>query len=334
MTRNVTIKDIAREAGVSISTVSRILNNAPLVRGEKRQKVLDVIEQMGYEPNASAQGLVRGRSMTVGVLTQDIASPFYSEVSRGIDVGFSGTGYQPIFVNGHWEVQDEASAVAALIRRQVDGLIILGGRLPEQQLHALSERFPLILIGRDVPGLEHCCLRVDDLEGAYLATRHLLDLGHRRIAHLAGIASHKDAMERFEGYRKALSEAGIPFDPELVYEGEFNEPSGILAVERWVSSGIHFSAIFAANDQMAYGARLALYRRGIRVPEDVSLVGYDDLPASRFALPPMTSVHQPLFEMGEIAAHTLLKRLQNNESEMSPVSVTLMVRESTRYHRR
>ncbi|WP_034345554.1 LacI family DNA-binding transcriptional regulator [Deinococcus misasensis] len=334
MTRNVTIKDIAREAGVSISTVSRILNNAPLVRGEKRQKVLDVIEQMGYEPNASAQGLVRGRSMTVGVLTQDIASPFYSEVSRGIDVGFSGTGYQPIFVNGHWEAQDEASAVAALIRRQVDGLIILGGRLPEQQLHALSERFPLILIGRDVPGLEHCCLRVDDLEGAYLATRHLLDLGHRRIAHLAGIASHKDAMERFEGYRKALSEAGIPFDPELVYEGEFNEPSGILAVERWVSSGIHFSAIFAANDQMAYGARLALYRRGIRVPEDVSLVGYDDLPASRFALPPMTSVHQPLFEMGEIAAQTLLTRLQNNESEMSPVSVTLMVRESTRYHRR
>ena len=334
MSRNVTIKDIAKVAGVSISTVSRILNNAPLVTPEKRQKVLEVIGQMGYEPNASAQGLVRGKSMTVGVLTQDIASPFYNEVARGIDVGLSGTGYQPIFVNGHWEAQDEASAVAALTRRQVDGLIILGGRLPEQQLHALSERFPLILIGRYVPGLEHCCMRVDDLQGAYLATRHLIELGHRRIAHIAGITSHRDAVERFEGYRMALSDAGIAFDSDLIYEGEFDEPSGILAVESWVTKGVHFSAIFAANDQMAYGARLALYRRGIRVPEDVSLVGYDDLPASSFSLPPLTSMHQPLFEMGEIAAQTLLSRLQDEDCDIPQIAVTLNVRESTRYHRR
>ncbi|WP_034335817.1 LacI family DNA-binding transcriptional regulator [Deinococcus misasensis] len=334
MTRNVTIKDIAREAGVSISTVSRILNHAPLVREEKRQKVLSVIEQLGYQPNASAQNLVRGTSMTVGVLTQDIASPFYSEVARGIEAGFSGSGYQPIFVNGHWEVQDETAAISALIRRQMDGIIILGGRLPETQLHALNARFPIMMVGRHISGLEEHCLHIDDLEGAYLATRHLLDLGHQRIGHIAGILTHTDVVQRFAGYRMALSEARIPFDPELVYEGEFTESSGILAIERWVSSGIHFSAIFAANDQMAYGARLALYRRGIRVPEDVSLVGYDDLPASRFFLPPLTTVHQPLFEMGEKAAHCMLNQLRDQHDPMHPLQVRLSVRESTRYHHR
>ncbi|GEM45479.1 LacI family DNA-binding transcriptional regulator [Deinococcus cellulosilyticus] len=334
MSRNVTIKDIAKEAGVSISTVSRTLNNAPLVTPEKRQRVLEVIGRTGYEPNASAQGLVRGKSMTIGVLTQDIASPFYDEITRGIDAGFSGSGYQPIFVNGHWDAQDEVTAVLALTRRQVDGLIVLGGRLPEAQLHALSKRFPLLMVGRFVPELSHCCLRVDHVHGARLATRHLIELGHRRIAHIAGISSHKDAADRLEGYRLALAEAGLEFHPELVYEGEFDEPSGILAVESWLAQGIHFSAIFAANDQMAYGARLALYRRGIRVPEDVSLVGYDDLPASHFSLPPLTTVRQPLFEMGELAAQTLLRRLHTPDSEVPDVAVTLNVRESTCYHRR
>ncbi|WP_119674849.1 LacI family DNA-binding transcriptional regulator [Deinococcus sp. RM] len=335
MTRNVTIRDIAREAGVSISTVSRALNGQVPVAPDKRQRVLDATRRLGYEPNAAAQGLVRGRTMTVGVLTQDIASPFYSEVSRGIDAGLAGSGYQPIFVNGHWEIQDEAAAITALTRRQVDAVIVLGGRLDARQLRDLHARVPLVVVGRQVPGLDDACLSVDNVQGAFLATTHLLQLGHRRIAHVAGIPSQRDAVDRLEGYRLALAEAGVPFDPALVFEGNFNEASGIQAVEHWLGRAAHFSAVFAANDQMAYGVGLGLYRRGMRVPEDVSLVGFDDLPASQFTLPPLTTVHHPAREMGELAARHLLARLNDPgaPAELPQLPITLSVRESVRFAR-
>ncbi|MVN89339.1 LacI family DNA-binding transcriptional regulator [Deinococcus sp. HMF7620] len=335
MTRNVTIKDIARAADVSISTVSRTLNGSSAVAGDKRARVLAAAQELGYEPNAAAQGLVRGRSMTIGVLTQDIASPFYNEVSRGIDAGFAGSGYQPIFVNGHWEIQDESAAITALTRRQVDGLIILGGRLTDQALRDLAARFPLALVGRRVPGLEPMCLSIDNVQGAFLATTHLIQLGHRRIGHLTGVPSQRDAVDRLEGYRLALADAGLAFDPRLVFEGDFNETAGILAVEHWLGQGVGLSAIFAANDQMAYGARLGLYRRGIRVPDDISLMGFDDLPASQFTLPPLTSVHQPLFEMGQQAASAVLHQLLTPDEPLPhpDLPLTLSVRESVRYAR-
>ncbi|WP_221091508.1 LacI family DNA-binding transcriptional regulator [Deinococcus aquaedulcis] len=335
MTRNVTIKDIARAAEVSISTVSRTLNGSSAVAEAKRVRVLAAAERLGYEPNVAAQGLVRGRSMTIGVLTQDIASPFYSEVARGIDVGFAGSGYQPIFVNGHWQIQDESAAITALIRRQVDGLIILGGRLGDAQLADLHARFPLVLVGRRVAALGGACLSVDNVQGAFLATSHLIQLGHRRIGHVTGVSSQRDAVDRLEGYRLALAEAGLAFDARLVFEGDFSESAGIQAVEHWLGQGAALSAIFTANDQMAYGARLGLYRRGIRVPEDISLIGFDDLPASQFTLPPLTSVHQPLFEMGQQAARTVLHRLQTPDLPLTPpeLPLSLSVRESVRYAR-
>ncbi|WP_412029152.1 LacI family DNA-binding transcriptional regulator [Deinococcus yunweiensis] len=333
MTRAVTIRDIASAAHVSISTVSRTLNGQATVAPDKRQRVLEAVSRLGYQPNAQAQGLVWGRSMTIGVLTQDIASPFYSEVARGIDAGFAGSGYQPVFVNGHWQIQDEAEAIVALTRRQVDGLIILGGQLGVTQLRELAARYPLVLVGRQVPGLEYVSLNVDNVQGAAMATRHLLQLGHRRIGHIAGVATQQDAIDRLQGYRLALAEAGMPFDPRLVFEGDFHEASGIQAVEHWLGLGVGLSAIFAANDQMAYGARLGLYRRGIRVPDDISLVGFDDLPASQFTLPPLTSVRQPLFEMGRHAANTVLLRLKEPETqpELAALPLTMSVRESVRY---
>ncbi|NTY01009.1 LacI family DNA-binding transcriptional regulator [Deinococcus sp. JMULE3] len=332
MTRNVTIRDIAREAGVSISTVSRALNGQVPVAPDKLQRVLDATRRLRYEPNAAAQGLVRGRSMTVGVLTQDIASPFYSEVSRGIDAALAGSGYQPIFVNGHWAVQDEAAAITALTRRQVDALIVLGGRLSDGHLRDLHARLPLVVVGRRVPGLEAACLSVDNVQGAFLATTHLIQLGHRRIGHITGEQSQRDALDRLDGYRRALAAAGVPFDPALVFEGDFHEGSGILAVEHWLARATAFSAIFAANDQMAYGAGLGLYRRGLRVPEDVSLVGFDDLPGSQFTLPPLTSVHHPAREMGELAARHLLTHLNDPAAPagLPGLDITLSVRESVR----
>jgi LacI family transcriptional regulator len=172
-------------------------------------------------------------------------------------------------------------------------------------------------------------LGIDNRKGAYEGIRHLIELGHRRIAHIAGPTSHPDAIERLEGYRAALEDANIPFDPSLITVGDYMEQSGVLAVESLLARGALFTAIFAANDQMAYGASVALYRRGIRVPHDVSLVGFDDLPSSSYFTPPLTTVRQPGPEMGWEAARLVLALLEGYNYTPEPLSTRLVVREST-----
>ncbi len=177
-------------------------------------------------------------------------------------------------------------------------------------------------------------LKADDHEGAMQATRHLISLGHRRIAFVAGPADHGDALERLEGYRQALAEANIAFDPRLVAEGDFNEASGVQAVNRLIDSGAAFTALFCANDQMAHGAYLALFRRGLRIPDDVSVVGFDDLQASSYMLPPLTTIRQSVLAMGECSARALLQMIDGQRPRIAPPPVELVVRESTRRVRR
>jgi LacI family transcriptional regulator len=189
------------------------------------------------------------------------------------------------------------------------------------------------VVGRTVPGLEQHCLRVDDRAGAHMATRHLISLGHRRIAHIGGPASHQDAQDRLAGYRQALGEAGIGGNAALVAEGDYTESSGLAAVQLLMARGAAFSAIFAANDQMAYGARLALYRLGVRVPEDVSLVGFDDLIGSAFTTPPLTTIRQPILEIGRRAAITALRLLDGEPVMQQVLPTELIVRESVAMRR-
>jgi LacI family transcriptional regulator len=327
--KGVTIHDIARAAGVSPSTVSRVLNSSTPVAAAKRAAVLAVIDNLKYRPNVVAQGLARGRSMTIGVLTQSIGSPFYGAILRGIEQGLSGTGYHLLFASGNWRMQEELEAIEVLIGRRVDALIVMGGQLPGEHFRQIAERVPLVVIGQLVAGLEAQCLRVDNVHGAYLATQHLVELGHRRIVHITGDLSHADAIERREGYRLALAAAGIRFDANLVIEGNFVEQSGLLAVESLISRAVLFTALFAANDQMAYGARLALYRRGIRVPEDVSLVGFDDLLGSAYTTPPLTSARQPAVEMGLAAVRAVLRLMEGQPIVMPTFATELVIREST-----
>lgn len=329
----ITISDIADRAEVSISTVSRVLRGTAPVAESKRQAVLAAVAELNYKPNLFARGLASGESMAIGVLTQNFGSPFYDAILQGVVRSLEGTGYFPIFADGQWQPDIEKEAIQTFMQRRVDGLIVLGGFLDVAELEQLSGQIPTVVVARHVPGFEGNCLFIDNTAASAMATRHLIELGHRRIAHISGRADHPDAMERKQGYLNALNEAGIEIVPELIVEGNFRRQSGVLAIDMLLSRGVPFSAIFAANDQMAYGARLALYRRGIRVPEDLSLVGFDDEPAAAFMIPPLTTVRQPGLELGDHAAKMVLARLRGQEVSLPAMKAELIIRESTAVQR-
>lgn len=325
----ITIADIATKADVSISTVSRVLNNTAPVADSTRAAVLAAMQALDYQPNIFAQGLASGQSLTVGVLTQHIHSPLYAGLIRGILEEMDNSPYTPLFVDGYWQQEREERLVETLLRRRVDGLIVLGGSLPAEKLQEVARQVPLIVFGHDVPGLERQCLQLDDYGGAYRATQHLIDRGHQRIAHVTGNLMHADALARREGYLQALRDNRIEPIPALLAEGEFTEQSGLIAMEMLFGRGRTFSAVFAANDESAYGVRLALFRRGIRVPQDISLVGFDDIPSSAFTTPPLTTVRQPAAQIGMAAAHAILKLMRDQPFELPQFPMELIIREST-----
>ncbi|HEY1015877.1 MAG TPA: LacI family DNA-binding transcriptional regulator, partial [Herpetosiphonaceae bacterium] len=304
--KDVTINDIARLAGVSPSTVSRVLNKSKPVTPATEAAVQAAIDQLGFRPNLVAQGLARGRSTAIGVLIEELTSPFYGAIMRGIEDGLGDSGFYPIFASTHWRpglAAPDRRALDMLLGRRVDGILIVGSHVPDAVYRELARQLPLLIVGELIPGFEERCLVVDNRHSADALTRHLIQLGHRRIAHISGLLENADGRERLEGYQRSMAEAGLP---ELVIDGDFTESSGILAVDRLIHERAEFSAIFAANDQMAMGAALALHRHGRLVPRDVSLAGFDDLPLVRYSIPPLTTVRQPTHEMGLAAARGML----------------------------
>ncbi|MCW5612045.1 MAG: substrate-binding domain-containing protein [Rubrivivax sp.] len=332
--RKATLEMVAAAAGVSAATVSRILNGTAIVSDDKRAAVDEAIARLGYVPNPVARGLAGGRTLSVGVVTQAIDSPFYGGALRGIEDTLGQAGYSPLFVSGHWTAAHEARCIEALRSRRVDGIIVLTGRLSDSALAATARELPIVVTGRRLkaPGLY--ALDFDNFEGARLATEHLLELGHRHIAFVTGDLKHPDGKERLRGYRAALEAAGLKQEPALVTPGDFTEASGLAAVEWLIESGTPFSALFASNDQMAFGAALGLYRRQLHVPEDVSLVGFDDLAAAVYSIPPLTSVHHPVYELGQLAARAMLQLLAGEQPTLDLPAPRLVVRESSQPPRR
>lgn len=328
--KNVTISDIALRANVSKSTVSRVINGTTKVNEEKKEAVLAAMKEMSFEPNVFAQGLASGSSRTIGVLTQNIGSPIYDAISQGVLHSLTQSTYSPIFADGQWKPDIGHAAVETLLGRKVDGLIVIGSVLPLDELNRVNSILPTIVVGREVDGWENQCLYIDNEKAGYDATKHLIDLGHRRIAHITGIKDHQDTVRRMAGYRRALTEAGIEIDTDLIIEGHFDGNSGVMAIQNLLNNGKAFSAIFSANDMMAYGAKLALFRLGMRVPEDVSIIGFDDQAESAFVTPPLTTVRQPAQELGQAAAAALLKMIAGVEYELPNLPTEIVVRESTR----
>ena len=325
----VKLEEVALAAGVSPSTVSRILNGTAEVSDLKKKAVGDAIARLGFVPNPVARGLAGGRTLSIGVITQAIDSPFYGAALNGIEDQLDPAGYCPLFVSGRWDADVEARCISILLARRVDGIIVLTGRLSDQALKACARVVPTVVTGRSLksPGL--FSLNFDNFEGGRLATTHLIELGHRHIAFVTGEQDHPDANERLRGYRAAIDAAGIAFKPKLVIKGAFSEASGLEAVDKLITGGAPFTALFAANDQMAHGAMLGLHRHSLRVPGNVSVIGFDDLPISVYAVPPLSTIHQPAYELGRLAAAAMLQLLAGEKPSITLLPPRLIVREST-----
>jgi LacI family transcriptional regulator len=330
----VTLEMVAREAGVSPSTVSRILNGTARVRDTKARAVEAAIARLQFKPDPVARSLARGRSMSIGVVTQAIESPFYGEVLAAIEKGLIRASYSPLFVSGHWREADERRCVSHLLSRRVDGIILLTSCLPEEELVELSQTVPLVLTGRRVRAERIHCLDVDSTAGARLATTYLLEQGHRRIAFISGPGNHLDAIQRLNGYKSALAAARVPYNGKLVAAGDYTESGGHAAMKLLLERRTGLTAVFASNDQSAYGAMLALHDHGLGVPQDVSIMGFDDLPASAYTIPRLTTLHRSNDQVGEGAAEAMIDLVSGRRPVARKVEMTLAIRESTRVLRR
>jgi LacI family transcriptional regulator len=324
----VTLAQVALEAGVSPSTVSRILNGTARVNHEKADRVREVIQRLGFRPDHAARTLAGGRTSTVGVITQFIDSPFYGEVLRGIEDTLRQAHYVPLFVSGHWDQQEEMACIELLLDRKVDGLIAVSSCLTDDTLVEIAEAVPLVVTGRRLRGARIASLDYDNIDGAKHAVEHLIGLGHRDIAFISGPTNHADARERLGGYMAALG-AKAHRDPRLIVDADYQEQGGYEATLGLLASGVRFTAILAANDQMAFGVRLALHEQGLRVPEDVSLVGFDDLYFSRYLTPPLTTVHHSAQDLGRRASEALKELVLGERPGHQLLQTELVIRQST-----
>lgn len=306
-----TIKDIARLAGVAPSVVSRAINNKYGVKDSTRQRILKIARELDYYPNAAARSLVTRRTETIGVMMADISEPYFSKAIQGMEFVASQAGYTLLFSNSHENVERGRVLQKMIQADRVDGLIIMGSNIAEKSfiVKLAARNIPFVLIERNVSDPEVNCVWLDNVKGAQMATRLLIERGHRKIAHIAGNLRFQVALDRIEGYRKALSEAGIEPREEWVVAGDFVTDSGYKAMEEILQLDV--SAVFAANDAMAYGALHAIADAGLRVPDDIAVIGFDDLEFSGLTNPPLTTVHQPRYEMGRRSMEILVSILRD-----------------------
>ncbi len=305
-----TIRDVARLAGVSKSTVSRVLNSDPNVSEDARRAVTAAMKEMRYTPNALARGLSTRRTGTIGLIISDITNPFHAEVARGVEDLAADYESNVILCNTDSRPKKEAAYVDLLLEKRVDGIIFTSVKMNESDVTDLRARHvPFVFAGRSLPDVDADSVVVDNVLGGSQATNHLLALGHQRIAYIAGPSHVSASMDRFDGYCQALRRAGLEPDPDLVAEGDFRQEGGYRAMSLLLGRGGPLTAVFAANDYMAIGALEAVLERGLRVPEDVAVVGFDDILFAGLHLVQLTTVAQPKYDMGAIAARILFERI-------------------------
>ena len=327
-----TIREVAESAGVSYATVSHVINNTRLVSPETRQRVLAAMDALNYRPNALARSLRQGKTNTIGLVLPDSANPFFAEISRGIEDEAFKKGYSVFLCNTELDMQRELFYVDVLSKKQVDGIIFVAAGDQADSLDFLLRRnMPLVMIDRNVPNVEVDAVLTDNQLGGFLATRHLLDLGHTRIACIAGPSSITPSAERIIGYRKALEETGISYDENLIIRGDYHAQSGMDITHSILKMTPRPTAIFALNDLMALGALRAAAEAGYSVPQDLAVVGYDDLEIAHFTNPPLTTIAQPKKEIGAQAVNLLVDRMSRKTRPPSRLVLApeLIIRRST-----
>jgi DNA-binding LacI/PurR family transcriptional regulator len=329
--RQPSIKDIARLAKVSHPTVSRALQNSPLVNAQTAAKIRRIADEAGYRASAVARGLVTRRTRTIGLVVTTVADPFASEVVCGIEQTANDHGYSVFLADSHADPEREKKVVHALAERRVDGIIVTSSRVGALYMGLLKEmRVPIVLVNDQHEGEFVHSVMIANTEGMRAAAEHLIGLGHRRIAYLGDQFGYQSDVERLAGYESALRAAGIAAMPELVVRGNGKPEGAMAAVETLLKLDEPPTAVCCYNDMSALGAMRQIRARGLRVPEDISVAGFDDLFFAGYLQPALTTVRQPMRQMGEMAMESLLKLMAGEESVMQiRVDAELVAREST-----
>lgn len=321
-----TIKDVAKLAQVSVSTVSRVINNSSAVVPEKRDAVVKAMSDLNYKPNTLARALVSNKSDCIGLLVGELGSAFFSQMMEGIDDVIIKAGKHVIITSGYHNEKLEKEAIDFLLERRCDGLIVHSKAVSDEVLQQLAKGdTPVVFINRLVPGLEDRCIYLDNSHGAYMATRHLIARGHKEIAFVCtSLTDVADGQDRLAGYQRALEEAGLTFNEDLVARGFPNEEGGNYAIGEILSRKQPFTAVFGYNDQMAAGVINMLEDSGVSVPEQVSVVGFDDIVIAKYLRPKLTTIRYPINEMGAVAARNILHQIEpdNHGQVATPLRFT------------
>ncbi|MFQ6052287.1 MAG: LacI family DNA-binding transcriptional regulator [Candidatus Hydrothermarchaeota archaeon] len=327
----VTIKDVAKLAGVSTTTVSYVVNKTRFVSEKTRAKVLEVINELDYHPNIVARSLRSRKTGTVGLIICDLVNPFFAEVLQGIEAYLGKKRYSLIVTNTDYNIDKEKKSAEMLYSKKTDGVIIVpGGDNNEHVKFLIEQNTPVVLLDKRVQGINTDVVLVNNIEGSKQLVEHLINLGHERIGIIMGPLNSTTGKERLEGYLKALREHSMPEDKNLIKIGDFKKQSGYLLTLEFLSLASPPTVIFACNNLMALGAMDALREKKIRIPEEIGLVIFDDLPWLNHANPPLTVVAQPSFRLGEIAGELLFEQMRKKRKRPKEVvlDVQLKIRQS------
>lgn len=303
----ITIRDVARLAGVSVATVSRVLNNSSAVTADTRDAVLQAVESLGYRPNANAQALATQVSDTIGVVVMDVSDPFFGALVKAVDT-VAQRLHKHVLISNSWHQEEkERHAIEVLIRQRCNALVVHAKTLSDSELAAFMQQVPgMVMVNRIVPGFAHRCVSLDNVAGALMATRMLIQQGHSRIGYLCSGHQIEDVQQRRDGWQQALAEQGIRPQESWIASAEPDMQGGEAAMVELLGRNVHLSAIFAYNDGMAAGALTALKDNGIQVPQHFSIIGFDDIPMSRYTDPQLTTVRYPIVSMAKLATELAL----------------------------
>lgn len=325
----ITLKMVAERAGVSVNTASRAINNKLDINEETKKRVLKVAQELGYVQNATAVALRTKKTRTLGVVIADNRNPFYAEVLNGIEEAAREKNYHIILANTQRDYQKEEEAINLLLAKRVDGLLITPVQDRNDDIKKLIEaNIPFVIVGRDFENIEVDAVYNDEVKGGFFATEYLIKKGHKRIAFINGFLHKSPAQGRLEGYKKALKEHGIPLVDMMVSVGDIDVEDGYERTKQMLEKNLDFTAIFAYNDMMAFGAMQVIKEKGLRIPEDIGLVGYDDIPFSSLISPSLTTIKLKKQELGAESVKLLLSRINGSREKMKKImlNVELIVR--------
>ncbi len=329
-----TIYQVAERAGVSLSTVSRVLNGKASVNKVLKERVEKAVKELNYRPNSVARSLANNRTDSVGVLVPELNAPFFGDLMQAVESTLRAADKHVIISVGRNCLETEKDAVEFLISRNCDALIMHAEALSDEYLLELNQsKLPVALVNRQVEGLPEACTSLDNEKGGYLATRHLLELGHKDIAYISGPTDKCDASLRLEGHKRALSEAGLPINPQLIFNGDYSEEDGKIGLLELMARDVPFTSLVCANDWMASGAISCARDLGMSLPHDLSVVGFDDVVFAHHVFPRLTTVSNPIAEMAEMSAKYILNKVYGQANNVQLYfEPSLVVRESTVKH--